>query len=420
MNSINYTAIFTMISIEALSKSNLFTILSITFLAFPLATILISIKINGIRGIDGWRWLYWISELKNESKRTGDLFSRYIIKAPFSYPPIFFIVLSKFPEKWLRNNYLIIPWLFYFIEVILLIISLLLLKIPLNLIIFSVCIFFCMPSQLIENINFTTRSFGVMLFSIFLFSVIFNNYILQIFSVLIIMYGHRMTLQITIITSLALLTAGFPEQFLILCATFAPIYILNILGYRIIAKGHYRQLAHWYKNINEFPPSIKNKIQDLFRSFFPRALCSIILIIFITYSKPETITETQFKLLIFAYTPLFAGIIITYVTKLRNFGEGYRYIDFANMALILSLSTYNDNLWVFLVLIPLGIIPLYIKISQIIKDQSDYQFKFDEMQSVEFDELLKSADQEGIKFMSYPPSLDDYVAYRTKNISVFL
>jgi hypothetical protein len=375
-------------------------------------------------GIDLYRWLLYSREIRSLNHKLPVYIDKYIIKEKFSYPFLLLYFMSFLSQNFLEKFNYTIPAFFSILE---------------NVIIFNVVyyimndylialiasiVYAATAANIIENINFSTRSFGQFIFTLSLVALYFyhfENYSVIYFILInsILLISHRMSIQVLIFVTL--FTSILLNDYIILLSLFLSVILTLLITkghYFYILKGHLVQIYFWYKQLVKNKDKIKLSFKEFIFSILSRNLF-ILLAIYLSVLSPLDKLDTAL-LFIFIFISIIS-IITTFIKPLRCIGEGYRYISYTNplVAIFVAKNLNGDYVLLFLFSV-LSLVPALYKQYKLISKKLDSNKAFVLTKNIKRfldDYFLKNKNKE-IQFMSYPPNLDDYVAYRYNNVKV--
>lgn len=343
-------------------------------LVIPCLTFLFEIYprlLNRKFGVDIWTHLLYLKEYRRQGKMPRDIGEKrgFLVPGDYDYPPIFILILSRFPLKLVEKyEFIFSPFFDFILNISIFFISFYLTS-NIYLSILTQAIYTLTPIIILENSSATPRSIGYSLFN-FLFISLFlylqNGQIgfllLVLFCGTLIFLSHRFTTQgfffFSIFFSIFeknILFLGVFVISLILAITLSSGFYLKVL------KGHLGNLHFWYKNSKfRFYHQIKgsyeeHKTQDfifkLYNQFlkFPPFVLGITnpwtfpaLFMLFSYDNLNYIEGRLFFLVLFSY---FLALATTWVPTFRFLGEGQRYLELtAFPAAFLSSKFLMENL----------------------------------------------------------------------------
>lgn len=302
-------------------------------------------------GVDIWTHLLYLKEYRKQKKIPGRIENGFLVPGDYDYPPIFILILSKFPLKLVEKyEFIFSP---FFDSLLVLIIFFISFYITGN-ILFSLVtqvIYTLTPIIILENSSATPRSIGYGLFTILFLSLFLyaqNGEILFLLISLIcgilIFLSHRFTAQGFLFSSIFF---SVVERNFIYISIFLGSFLLAIIfskGFYIkVLKGHIGNLHFWYKNVKyRFYHQVKGSYKEhntkdfifsLYNQFlkFPPFVLAITnpwtlppLVIFVFYQSLSSLDEKFVLLVVSSY---FLAMATTWIPSLRFLGEGQRYLE---------------------------------------------------------------------------------------------
>lgn len=302
-------------------------------------------------GVDIWTHLLYLKEYHKQKKIPGRIENGFLVPGDYDYPPIFILILSKFPFNLVKKyEFIFSP---FFDSLLITLIFFISFYLTGN-IIFSLTtqiIYILIPIIILENSSATPRSLGYGLFTVLflsLFLYIQNGQLIFIFAAIVsgtlIFLSHRFTAQGFLFFSLFFsILERNPIYVEIFILSFLLAIIFSKGFYLKVLKGHIGNLLFWYKNIKyRFSHQIKGgyseyKTKDfIFRLYnqflkFPPFVLSItnpwtlpVFYIFI-FAFPENSLYQKFVWwVILSYS---LALLTIWIPKLRFLGEGQRYLE---------------------------------------------------------------------------------------------
>lgn len=373
-------------------------------------------------GIDLYRWLLYSRIIRSAKFRLPKYIDKYIIKERFSYPPVFLIFLSLFSTKFLnKHNYIISPFFSIIENIFLFYVSYLITGNETTALTASL-IYAVTPANIIENIHLGTRSIGQFTFFIYVTSLYF--YVFQDYSILYVTFAsalvfitHRMSTQLLFFTSL--FSSVILGDILIFFSIFLSMFISMIITfghYSFVLRGHIQQVYFYIKALKQNTKNLITFNKNFIFAIFGRNLF-ILFALYLAITSPNSEIEIAISYL---YIFIFCiAVLTTFVTILRSIGEGHRYIAFLNplCSFFIACKIDETNYFMLFIFIALSIIPVLYKFRQLKNNQSkeNHSFLTPSFESFISNYFKKNADVEKIRFMSFPPNLDDFVAYKYPN-----
>lgn len=302
-------------------------------------------------GVDIWTHLLYLKEYHRQKKIPGKIENGFLVPGDYDYPPIFILILSKFPIKIVeRYEFIFSPFFDSLLVVLIFYISFYLTG-SIALSVVAQITYVLTPIIILENSSATPRSLGYSLFTILLLSLflyIQSGQLVFLFPSIVsgtlIFLSHRFTAQGFLFFSLffSILEKNpiYVEIFIlsfILAIIFSKGFCLKVLG------GHIGNLSFWYKNIRyRFSHQVKGtyiqyKTKDfIFRLYnqflkFPPFVLAItnpwtlpVFYIFIFAIPQDLIFQKFIWWVIFSYI---LALTTIWIPKLRFLGEGQRYLE---------------------------------------------------------------------------------------------
>jgi len=345
---------------------------------FPIASYILQIYpriFNKYFGVDVWTLLIEINLIRKNGHSVPKrrIKKGFIIDGYFDYPPLFLVLLSFLPKKFLFNFQGFISPLF---DAMLNIIIFFIVYQMTQSVVFALVaqlIYTTIPVAALENSALLPRSLGYSLFMLsFFFAIVFTT------------SGNQIALVASIIlATLTLLSHKFATQSLFFISIFFTIfeknlYYIGILlssivlavivsrGYYInVLKSHVRIIHFWIKNRkNRFAhqvygnislkknPDLIGIIYKLLTKLAPVTLLSanfwifsIVLFLILQPSFPILIN----KMVIWIAFFYVFGVLVLMIPQLTPIGEGYRYIEMTTLptaivAAFIFFYLYNSEL----------------------------------------------------------------------------
>ena len=307
--------------------------------------------INKKFGVDIWTHLLYLKEYHRRKKIPGNIENGFLVSGEYDYPPIFILILSKFPIKWVEKyEFLFSPFFDCLLIVLIFYISYFLT----GNILFSVTvqiIYTLTPIIILENSSATPRSLGygfftILFLSLFQFSLN-QNIVFLLLALLcgtLIFLSHRFTAQGFLFFSVFFtLFEKNPVYFMTFILSFFLAVILSKGFYLKVFKGHLGNLVFWNKNIKyRFFHQIKGSYKEhktkdfifkLYNQFleFPPFVLTItnpwMLPVFYIFFFAKPSDPLLFKMLLWVMLSYLLALLTTWIPKLRFLGEGQRYLE---------------------------------------------------------------------------------------------
>lgn len=319
-------------------------------------------------GVDVWTHLLYLKEFKKKNRIPEKIEGNFLIPGKYDYPPMFILILSRFPFKIVEKfeflfspffdsiHVLLIFWVSYYITNSLLI-SLI-----------TQALYIVTPIIIVENSSATPRSLGYTLLTLTFVSIFFyqNNLglsflIASIIAGTFIFLSHRFTAQGFLFFSITFsIIFRSPIYIFIFALSFLIALIVSDGFYLTVLRGHIGNLIFWYKNIKyRFYHQIKGELKAknhkdfVFRIYneflkFPPFILAITnpwtMIIFpllLFYLPKEPIL---FKLFIWVSVSYVLSLITLWIPRLRFLGEGQRYLELSAFPAALLSANFLINI----------------------------------------------------------------------------
>ncbi len=302
-------------------------------------------------GVDIWTHLLYLKEYRKQRGIPRNIENGFLVPGEYDYPPIFILILSKFPFKLVEKYEFLFSPFFDSLLIFFTFFASFYLTQNIFISLLTQVIYTLTPIIILENSSATPRSLGYSLFAIlffFLFLFMQNGQLIlllvSIFCGTLIFLSHRFTAQGFLFFSLFF---SIIEKNLIYFEIFIISFILAIVFskgfYLKVLKGHIGNLTFWFKNIKyRFYHQIKGsyevhntqdfifKIYNQFLKFPPFVLgitnpwTTPPLYIFFFNPPLDPFFERLLLLVIFSYG---LAIVTTWIPTLRFLGEGQRYLE---------------------------------------------------------------------------------------------
>jgi hypothetical protein len=320
------------------------TLIAFIFEAYPRI-------INKKFGVDIWTHLLYLKEYRKQGKLPKNIKDGFLVSGDYDYPPIFILILSRFPLKIVEKfEFLFSP---FFDAIHLIIIFFISYSLTGNMFITlsTQLLYVLTPIVILENSSATPRSLGYTLFTIFLISLFsFNQgggFLLLVIAIAcgaLILLSHRFTTQSVLFFSIFFsILEKNPIYFEVFIISILMAVVVSKGFYLTVLKGHLGNLKFWYKNINyRFSHQVRGDYKEhdtndfifkLYNQFlkFPPFMLTITnpwtlppLYLFFTSFSGNYILNQMVWWVIFSYV---VAIATTWVPKLRFLGEGQRYLE---------------------------------------------------------------------------------------------
>ncbi len=361
-------------------------------------------------GVDVWTRLIEIDHVRRHNhKIPGKISGQFIIDGYFDYPPIFPLLLSYFPKKYLSALQGVIAPLIDSLQVLLVYFVAYFLTNDASLALASQAIYTLTPVIAIENSYLTPRSLGYLNFSLavlpLLFFIFYGGWYfvaIGLFFATLLFLTHRFALQsflfVSIFFTYFLNTALFVQVFL---AAFALALIITKGYYLRVLKGHCFNIYFWIKNLDfRYAHQVRGIIKkDTKTDFVNKAYLLLTLFSPLTIFGLNPWAFSGFAFLALVYLKLISapiifvvfaswiiffylfGVVVMKTRRLMPIGEGYRYMEFATVPSSI-LSAYIlfslAKIWPIWVVITAAVlfglmnltVIVYMQIKTIIKDKN--------------------------------------------------
>lgn len=318
-------------------------------------------------GVDIWTHLLYLKEYHKQKGIPKKIKNGFLIPGNYDYPPIFIIILSKFPFKLVEKyEFLFSPFFDSLLIILIFHISFYLTG-NLFLSLVTQMIYTLTPIIVLENSSATPRSLGYSLFTILFLSLFlfirdkqFFFLFPAILSGTLIFLSHRFTTQGFLFFSVFFTIL---EKNPVYVGTFILSFILAIIlskgFYLKVLKGHIGNLKFWADNINyRFSHQVKgtykeHKTKDfIFRLYneflkFPPFVLTItnpwtlsaFFMLFFAFPQDYFIQRLVFWV-VFSYV---LALSTSWIPQLRFLGEGQRYLELSAFptALLASMTFFQ-------------------------------------------------------------------------------
>lgn len=375
-------------------------------------------------GIDTWRWLLYAKEIRENRFRIPKYIEKYLVLAPYSYPPLFHYFLAMFPPILLKKlNFVIAPF-FSVLEMVLVFFMVSKLTEDTMAPVIGALVYASTSANIVENNNLNTRSFGQIFYSIMCFFLATHLYIQSNFwwlslSICLLLLAHRMSSQLALLTLFTSAIYGRSvEVILALFIGVALAYLASFGHYGTILLGHWRQVSFWRRKILENRARIKLSWRDFFKSIISRNLWVGILPILLVGRSTPLLPYEKFLVLLIIQA-LIVAIATTFYKPLRCVGEGYRYMGYITpaVAILVGRSFKGFEVAVFFFAF-VSAMPAIYKQIQLLRNRANPGHVFHVTAQIRalLDGLFEA--RASVNFGSYPPVFDDYVAYQYSSCKV--
>ncbi len=302
-------------------------------------------------GVDIWTHLLYLKEYHKREKIPGNIKNGFLVSGEYDYPPIFILILSKFPFNLVkRYEFILSPFFDSLLILLIFYVSFYLTgNIALSLI--TQIIYILTPIIVLENSSATPRSLGygfftILFLSLFQFSL-YPNIVFLLIAIAcgsLIFLSHRFTTQgflfFSIFFTILEKNPVYLGTFLI---SFLFAVVLSKKFYLKVLRGHIGNLKFWAENISyRFFHQVKgsykeHKTQDfVFRIYneflkFPPFVLQItnpwilpVFYILFFQMPPELFFSKMVWWVILSYA---LALFTIWIPKLRFLGEGQRYLE---------------------------------------------------------------------------------------------
>ena len=324
--------------------------------------------INRKFGVDIWTHLLYLKEYHRQKGIPGNIKNGFLIPGEYDYPPIFILILSKFPFKLVEKYEFIFSPFFDVIHLVLIFFLSYFLTGNVFISFLTQALYVLTPIIILENSSATPRSLGYTLFTIFLFSLFFftqngSSYLLIVAAAsgALILLSPRFTSQSVLFFSIFF---SVFERNLIYLEVFVASFLLAVAAsrgfYLKVLRGHIGNLSFWYKNIDyRFSHQIKGNYKEhktddfifkLYNQFlkFPPFMLTITnpwtlppLYMFSLSLPSNPIFYKMVWWVVFSY---FLAVVTTWIPRLRFLGEGQRYLELSAFPAAFLSSIFLANL----------------------------------------------------------------------------
>lgn len=404
---------------------------------------------NKTFGVDTWRHLMIADYIRKHRSLPKDMEHKYIVPAPFGYPPVFRIFLALFTKKFTEKYHFIFSPIIDSISNFIFFLAALFLTKDITSAIIAQTIALSTPITVIEAAILNPRTLSYLVFYLSFFSLLTFNYNGNLFflffaavMLLVLLYTHKFAVQ-----AYAFSLIGFS---ILERNVFYVLFFLSVLGiafilggklYRIIFEDHLVTMDIFRKfydfRLHQFRKKQKENdkedfIARLYKLSFKNPLAYIIgnnpwLVIFLSLYFLISLNLIQAtsnindvfltKLNIWVFILLTCGFLILSVKKIKFLGEGNRYIEYTVMPLAIVLGSYFPSMlnnyksfflvpFLFFLICMIGGI-IYIQKKVILEDK--YRSINPNLWKVI--DYLKLHGNNNIRIAFFPTSLGDPVMY---------
>ena len=315
-------------------------------------------------GVDIWTHLLYLKEFNKQKGIPKNIENGFLVTGEYDYPPIFILILSKFPLKLVEKYEFIFSPFFDSLLVLLIFFISFYLTHNILLSLLTQIIYILTPIIILENSSATPRSLGYSLFTILFLSIFLfvqNSqilfFLLAIACGTLIFLSHRFTAQGFLFFSVFF---SVIEKNYIYISIFLISFMLAIIVskgfYLKVLKGHIGNLVFWFKNIDyRFAHQVKGNYKEfktedfvfkLYNQFlkFPPFVLAITnpwtippLYMFFFYEPLSPLLTRLLFLVVFSYV---LAITTIWIPTLRFLGEGQRYLELSAFPAAFLSSTF--------------------------------------------------------------------------------
>lgn len=407
--------------------------------------------INRYFGVDTWRFLLVADYIRKNKRLPKSMTEKYILAAPFGYPPVIMILLAFFPRNFTGKFQFIFSPIFDSINNFLIFSATLLYTSNLKAAFFAQLIALSIPITVMEASNLTTRTLSYLIFYISFFPLIIfsfnhNLYLLFVASVglFILFFTHKLAIQAYLFNVIGFsILENNLFYFAFFLAVFVSAFVLTGKLYKAIFEDHLVTLNNFrtYYDFRLHPFRKKNNeskkdfISKLYNLSFKNPLVyilgnnpwvAILLILYVfiftnlLHVQSGINQHLFYKLNYWVFILLICGILILSVKKINFLGEGNRYIEYITLPLSVILGSFASSLFnmygvkfitIFIIML-LGLVAgiVYLQIKVIVQDK--YRTITDDLwKAIGY---LRAHEDEKIRIAFFPTSLGDPVMYFVK------
>lgn len=408
--------------------------------------------INRYFGVDSWRHLMIADYVRVNKHLPETMESKYILPAPFGYPPFIIMFLAFFPKKIAEKFQFVFSPLFDSFSNFLIFVSALVLTSDFKVAIIAQIIASLTPIIVIESSILNPRSLSYLLFYLSFFSLLMyssNGSLIHLLGAAIIfvilLYTHKLAVQAYLLLVIAFSVAEKNPFYIVFFFTMSLLTIVfGGKSYKRILEDHLVTLENFREyydfHLHQFKRQAKQDdksdfIAKLYTISFKNPLgyilannpwIAVLLILYILTAAEllnfsGKIPSLMFnKLNVWIFTLLILGFLILSIKKLKFLGEGNRYIEYLTLPISIVLGSYGSNLFnlwglkflifftAIILSLALGII--YLQFKAIVQDKQR-TITADLWKVINF---LRTIEKKKLRLFFSPTSLGDPVMYFVK------
>lgn len=408
--------------------------------------------INRYFGVDPWRYLLAADYVRQYKHLPESMTEKYILPAPFGYPPMIVILLAFFPKRFVEKFQFIFSPIFDSITNFLIFSATMFVTNDLKAAIFAQLIAFSTPITVMEASNLTTRALSYLVFYISFFPLLIFNFnnnayflVAALVGLFILFFTHKLAIQAYLFSVIGFsILEKNPFYVFFFLSVFASAFILTGRLYKAIFEDHLITLnnfrTYYDFRLHPFRKKKKNNnkkdfITKLYELSFKNPLVyilgnnlwiAVLIILYILISVNLLQITTGINTLLFTklniwiFILLICGILILAVNKIKFLGEGNRYIEYITLPLSIILGSFASSFFIlygfkfviifsiFILILVGGII--YLQIKAIVQDKFR-TITGDLWKVINYLHLHKD---EKIRIAFFPTSLGDPVMYFIK------
>lgn len=393
---------------------------------------------------DTWIHLLIVDEIKKHRGLPNNIPYFLFGKEEYDYPPVFHVILSIFPLKFLEKTWMYISPIIDMIQMIILFIFSFYFTKNAEISLLAAFIYAITPAILIECMSLNTRAIGSLSFSltlipIMLYSTSGNVYflLLALFFGIVLLYTHKLSTQALYIFLIAFSIIEENIIYIVLgVSIFLGAFAVSRKWYSRILRGHIMILDFWRRHIHLY--HTRKDMYTLFKTFdfknkklvfstlkqFGKIvyLNPWILFIFVFLLTDNALNKDSLtnNLIIWIVIIYISFIAITYIPALHFIGDGERYLTysvFPSSFVAARVITEHGSSIIYIG----AIISLLISLAgiyQILKWYHDYGTTFSYTTGLRkiFD-YIKNSEKQNI--MCNPLGLSFMVSYFTRKKTLF-
>lgn len=329
--------------------------------------------INRYFGIDTWRHLMFADYVRKNGKLPLKITTRYLVEAPFGYPPVIILFLSLFPKKFADKYQFLFSPFFDFLSNYLFFIAGYLLTKNITIAIVAQIIASLTPILVLEASNLSTRTISSLVFNLSFFPLILytsthNIYwlIISIILLFILFFTHKLAIQAYLFNAIGFsIIEKNPLYVLMFIVVFLLVWILGGDLYKRMFTDHMTILNYWRKRIefrfaHQFRGVPKSKksfdfIQKIFVLSLKNPFVYIVgnnpwlVLFFIIYFWSRFVVSDYSplinliiynKLILWVLLSFLASVLVLSIKKLRFLGEGNRYVEYCIFPISILIASY--------------------------------------------------------------------------------